>query len=107
MDEIKKSQDKIKNLGKEICDLRSSLEFTENMLEEKVEKLEERCEDMETELLDPEYVYNKLVIDLEDRSRSCNLQIDGVAERKGEDEIKNIFKGNLQLENIDIEGAHH
>ena len=43
---------------------------------------------METELqefcnnqIDPEYVYNKLV-DLEDRSRRCNLQIDGVTERK-------------------------
>ena len=40
MEEIKKSQDEIKNLGKEICDLRSSLYFTENVLEEKVKKLE-------------------------------------------------------------------
>ena len=39
MEEIKKSQDKIKNLGKEICDLRSSFEFTENVLEEKVKNL--------------------------------------------------------------------
>ena len=44
MDEIKKSQDEIKNLGKETCGLRSNLEFTENRLEEKVKKLEERCE---------------------------------------------------------------
>ena len=54
IEEIKKSQDEIKNLGKEIgkeiCELRSSLEFTENVLEEKVKKLEERCENMETEL---------------------------------------------------------
>ena len=50
MEEIKKSQDEIKNLGKEICDLRSSLEFTKNVSEEKVKKLEERCENMETEL---------------------------------------------------------
>ena len=79
MEEIKKSQDEIKNLGKEIgkeiCELRSSLEFTENVLEEKVKKLEERCENMEKELqefynnqIDPEYIYNKLV-DLEDSSR--------------------------------------
>ena len=79
IEEIKKSQDEIKNLGKEIgkeiCELRSSLEFTENVLEEKVKKLEERCENMETELqefynnqIDPEYIYNKLV-DLEDSSR--------------------------------------
>ena len=70
--------------------MKSSLEFTENMLEERVKKLEERCENMETELqefynnqIDPEYVYNKLV-NLEDRSRRCNLRIDGVSEKKGE-----------------------
>ena len=47
---------------------------------------------METELkefynhqTDPEYIYNKL-IDLEDRSRRCNLRIDGVTGRKGEEE---------------------
>ena len=50
MEEIKKSQDEIKNLGKKICDLRSSLEFNENVLEEKVKKLEERRENMETKL---------------------------------------------------------
>ena len=95
MEEIKKSQDKIKNLGKEICDLKSSLDITENMLEEKVKKLEEQCENMETELQelynnqkDPEYVYNKL-IDLEDRCRGCNLRIE--EEMEFEEEIQNIF----------------
>ena len=39
LEKIKKSQDEIKNLGKEICDLKSS--FTENMLKENVKKLEE------------------------------------------------------------------
>ena len=90
MEEIKKSQNERKNLGKEICDMRSSLDLTENLLEEKVKKLEERSENMEAELqefynnqIDPEYVYNKLV-DLKDRSRRCNLWIDSVTERKGE-----------------------
>ena len=32
--------------------------------------------------IDPEYIYSKL-IDLEDRSRRCNLRIDGVTGRKG------------------------
>ena len=31
-------------------DLRSSLKFTKDVLEQKVKKLEERCENMETEL---------------------------------------------------------
>ena len=87
------------------------------MLEEKVKKLRERCENMKTELqefynnqIDPEYVYNKLV-DLEYRSTRCNLRMDGVTERKGEtweqceDEIQNIFKEKLGLENIDIENT--
>ena len=118
MEEIKKLQDEIKNLGKEVCDLKSSLDFTENMLEEKVKKFEEQCENMETELqelynnqIDPEYVYNKL-IDLEDRSRGCNLRIDGVTERKSEtweqceEEIQNIFKEKPGVKNIDIDRAH-
>ena len=91
MDKLKKSQGEKKNLRKEICDLGSSLEFTEIALEEKVKKLEERCENMETELqgfynnqIDPEYVYNELV-DLKDRSGRCNFRIvDVTAEKKDE-----------------------
>ena len=103
MEEVKKSQDEIKNLGKEICDLRNSLECIENVLE-KVKKLEKRFENIGAELqqfynnqIDPQYVYNKLV-DLEDRSRRCDLRIDGVTERKGEtwekceDEIQNTLR---------------
>ena len=50
MEEIKKSQDEVKNLGKEICELRSSLEFIRNAFEQKIKKLKERCENMEAEL---------------------------------------------------------
>ena len=98
--------------------MRSSLEFTENELEEKVKNLEQRCKNMEKKLqefhnilIDLEYAYNKLA-DLEDRSRRCNLWIDGVTERKGEtceqfeNKVPNIFKEKLGLENIDIERAH-
>ena len=59
--------------------MKSSVEFTENVLEEKVKKLDGQCENMDAELqefynnqVDPQYSYNKLV-DLEDRSRRCNL----------------------------------
>ena len=90
MEEIKKLKGKVKYVGKEIFDLRSSIEFTESVLEKKVKKLEERCWNMGTELqefysnqINPEYVYNKLV-DLKDRSRRCNIRIDGVTERTGE-----------------------
>ena len=98
--------------------MRSGLEFTENELEEKVKNLEQRCENMDKELqefhnilVDLEYAYNKLA-DLEDRSRRCNLWIDGVTERKGEtceqfeNKVPNIFKEKLGFENTDIERAH-
>ena len=39
MEEIKKLKDKVKNVGKEIFDLRSIIEFTESVLEEKVKNL--------------------------------------------------------------------
>ena len=70
-----------------------------------------KLEEFYSNQIDPEHVYNKLV-DLEDRSRRRNLRIDGVTERKGEtweeceEEIQNIFKEKLGLENIDIERAH-
>lgn len=70
---------------------------------------------METELqmfycnqIDPEYAYNKLV-GLDDIFRWHNVWTDGVTERKMEtweqceDEIQNIFKENLDFENIDRE----
>ena len=50
MEGIKKTRDEIKILGKEVRDLRSSLEFTENVLEKKVKKLEKLYGNMETEL---------------------------------------------------------
>ena len=80
MEEIKKSQKAAKNLGKGISDLKSSLVFTENMLEEKVQRLEEKYRNLENRYqepydtnLEPAYVYNKLV-DLEDRSKLLQLK---------------------------------
>ena len=41
MKEIRKFQDEIKDLRKEITELKESLEFTENELHGKIKKLEE------------------------------------------------------------------
>ena len=71
-----------------------------------LKKLEERCENIETELQE---FYNNETDSEEDRSRRCNLRIDGVTEKEGEtweqceEEIQNIFKEKLGLENINIE----
>ena len=50
MEEIKKTQDEMKKLGKEVADLKQSLEFTENIPEEKVKKLNEKHEPMQQTL---------------------------------------------------------
>ena len=65
-------------------DLKKSLEFTENVLQEKVQKCQGKAENLDERIweiyewhLNPEYVHNKLV-DLEDRSRRNNLRIDAL-----------------------------
>ena len=80
----------MKKIGKEVADLKQSLEFTENVLEEKVKKLHEKhanlanqCNKLYNNSLESDYFYNKLV-DLEDRSRGNNLRIDGIAEGPNE-----------------------
>ena len=87
MEEIKKSQYEIKNLGKEVGDLGSSFQITKNVLEGMIKKLEERYESMGRQNYKNfriiKSILNKLM-DLEDGSRRCNLQIDGKTERKSD-----------------------
>ena len=58
-----------------------------------------------------DYFYNKLV-DLEDRLRRNNLGIDEIAEganeswEQCEEQLENVFKEKLGLENVQIECAH-
>ena len=76
----------IKGLTGEVSDLKDSLEFTENVIENKVEKLETELDDLEGKVqeiwdyqINPDYIKHKLV-ELEDRSRRNNLRIDGIEE---------------------------
>ena len=69
----------IKSIKTEMNDLKKSIEFTENVLEEKVQKCQEKAEHLDERIreiyewqLDPEYIHNKFV-DLEDCSRRNNL----------------------------------
>ena len=87
------TKQEIGKLREEINDLKKSIEFTENVLEEKVAKVEQNvCELQEkfnkvkedvTYMNDnieyTENIHNKLV-ELEDRSRRINIQIDGIKE---------------------------
>ena len=49
MVEIKETQDEMKKLGKGMADLKQSLEFTENILTEKVKKLDEKHVNLENQ----------------------------------------------------------
>ena len=100
----------IKSIKTEMNDLKKSLEFIENVLEEKVKKCQESAQDLDEQIqeiyawqLDPEYVHHKLV-DLEDRSRRNNFRIDGIKEKVGESwedckaEVEKLFREKLDIE---------
>ena len=72
-------QDQIKELKKEVTDLKSSIEHADAALN----SLSDRVDEIYDYQVDPEYVTNKL-IDLEDRSRRNNLRIDGISESRNE-----------------------
>ena len=109
----------IKDLKTEVSDLKDNLEFTENVIEKKIEKLETELDDLESRVqeiwdnqINPNYIQHKLV-ELEDRSRRNNLQIDGIEEEEGEtweiSEVKatKAFKEKLGIDkDIMIEQAH-
>ena len=96
----KQHQQILKEIGKpreEINNLKKSIEFTENVLEEKVAKVEQNiCElqgkfkkveedvtYMNDYIEDAENIHNNLVA-LEDRSRRNNIRIDGIKEHNKE-----------------------
>ena len=91
------TKQEIRKLREEINDLKKSIEFTENVLEEKVAKVEQNvCElqekfkkveedvaYMKDYIEDAENIHNKLV-ELEDRLRRNNIRIDGIKEHNKE-----------------------
>ena len=91
------TKQEIGKLREEINDLKKSIEFTENVLEEKVakvelnvcelqekfKKVEENLAYMKDYIEDAENIRNKLV-ELEDHSRRNNIRIDGIQEHNKE-----------------------
>ena len=115
---FKLTMQEIHGLKNEVNDLRKSLEFTQNNLEEKVDNVEKIMEQLESDILeiyeyqvDPKYVQDKLT-ELEDRSRRNNIRIDGIKETKGEtwndceEKVHDMFAQKLGLDGIEIERAH-
>ena len=106
------TKQQIEEVKKEVLDLRKSIEFTENQLEEKVKIAESKLADIEHRIkelydyqIDPEYV--------EDRSRRNNLRVDGILETPGEtwedckEKLQQVFQEKFDLEcPVEIERAH-
>ena len=69
----------VKSIKTEMNDLKKSVKFTGNVLEEKVQRFQDKAEYLDEQIreinewqLHPEYVHNKLE-DLEDRSTRSNV----------------------------------
>ena len=100
MNEIRKSQEEIKDLRKEITEFKESLENTDNELYHKIKKLEEKHESIKKTV---DEIYNS-----QDRSRRNNLRIYGISKskyetwEKCEEKIDEVFREKLGLDNIHI-----
>ena len=109
----------IKDLKAEVSDLKDSIEFTENVIEQKVEKLETELDDLKVKVpeiwdyqINPDYIQHNLV-ELEDRSRQNNLRINGIEVEEGEtweiseEKATKVFKEKLGIDkDVMIERAH-
>ena len=112
--------DRLDVLSREIEDVKSSLEFTQNDMDDKVKIIEINAQKNKKELkeirdIEPGYVQEirKKVVDLEDRSRRQNLRVDGIKESDNESwedcqkKVQEMFRTKLNLEEtIEIDRAH-
>ena len=115
----------IKSSKNEVNELKKSLEFTQNDLEERVNNLEGNMCKVKEDLkeiyeyqIDPDYVNDSLadirnkLTELEDRSRRNNIRIDGIAEEPGETweecerKVHRLLSKELDIKDVVIEHAH-
>ena len=103
-------------------DFKESLDVTQDIIEEKVKNLHKKISDLSEEIkihkksnqekVDFGLIRDKIIRDVEDRSRRNNLRIDEIIEEKeetweeSEKKVLSLFKRKLKLENIKIERAH-
>ena len=115
----------IKSSKNEVNELKKSLGFTQNDLEERVNNLEGNMCKVKEDLkeiyeyqIDPDYVNDSLadirnkLSELEDRSRRNNIRIDGIAEEPGETweecerKVHRLLSKELDIKDVVIERAH-
>lgn len=121
---VAKVEETVKNQSTKIQELESSLEFTQQLVDDKVEdidkqinnKLHQHINDLNQCIYhtnqEAKYLKNKLRT-LEDRNRRNNLRIDGLKENDHESwedserKVKDLIKNKLAIEeDIIIERAH-
>ena len=83
----------IKKVQSDINELKASLEHTQTVLEEKIAKAEKKVENLQEQInelwdyqVDPERLEftERKMVELEYRSQSKNLRIDGITEKENE-----------------------
>ena len=116
---------KIKSLKNEGNEWKKRVEFTQKDLEERVNNLEENMCKVKEDLkeiyeyqIDPDYLNNSLtdirnkLTELEDRSRTNNIRIDGIVEEPWETweecerKVQRLLSEELDINNVVIERAH-
>ncbi|XP_065683347.1 uncharacterized protein LOC124813964 [Hydra vulgaris] len=114
---INENSKQIKLIEKEIEDIKVSLNFHDQLIEEKSRSVitsQDKCNTINV-TQNNESAFSKItnkLREIEDRSRRNNLRIDGIKESEGESwndnetKVKNIFENYLGLKDIKIERAH-
>ena len=118
-EEIQDNNERLEKLNKETVDLKISLETSQEIFGKKFQKVNDNLskqkqkhkEDINELWKDNDQLCERLR-DLEDRSRRDNLRVDGIAELENEtweqteEILHNLFKEELEFENISVERAH-
>ena len=106
--------EKYNSIKKDNEDLKESLQFTQDeLIDKKLNFIQQQIDDEVIKMYDNYEYLKEKNRKLEDRTRRCNLRIDGIVENdhesweQTEDKVKKLFKDKLKLENgIEIERAH-
>jgi hypothetical protein len=105
---LKIFNDRLEKVEKDIDELKLSLNFQEQLIDEKVKKAKvcSKVDDSESIRI------QKKLREIEDRSRRNNLRVDGIDENEGESweeseiKVKKVFEDILSVNNVKIERAH-
>ena len=117
---LETANQRLNKISDEVVELTKSLEFTQADVKDEITKIKDNnlnqvkieIQELGEDILDPDYVTNKL-IELEDRSRRSNIRIDGIEEEQYEtwdrclEKVQKVIKGKLGIEDeVEIDRCH-